>query len=275
MTTLTDLGFASIAAGVLARRRSAVRLLERSQADARSLKRMRMLRSKFGRGPVELVIPGRRFIVVLDPDDVGRVLNEAPTPFHPANLEKRKGLQWFQPHGVLISQGRIRDARRAVNEAALETASDLHHLSEDFTAVIAAEARQLIADTLERGQLDSSQFMTAWWRMVRRLTLGTRARDRRDHRPVAAAAQSGQLGVSIVTALPEAGSIPRTPSAVRRDTRAWHLDERRYGHTGWRGGRRGGSNSAVAVRIRRRGHGNHAGARAAGKPPRRFDSCPR
>jgi hypothetical protein len=177
MTTLTDLGFASIAAGVLARRRSAVRLLERSQADARSLKRMRMLRRKFGRGPVELVIPGRRFIVVLDPDDVGRVLNEAPTPFHPANLEKCKALQWFQPHGVLISQGRIRDARRAVNEAALETASDLHHLSEDFTAVIAAEARQLIADTLERGQLDSSQFMTAWWRMVRRLTLGTRARD--------------------------------------------------------------------------------------------------
>lgn len=44
-------------------------------------------------------------VVVLDPKDVGRVLAEAPTPFHPANREKRKALQWFQPHGVLISAG--------------------------------------------------------------------------------------------------------------------------------------------------------------------------
>lgn len=56
---------------------------------------------EFGRGPVELVVPGRRVIVVLDPADVGRVLAGAPAPFDPANREKRAALEQFQPHGVL------------------------------------------------------------------------------------------------------------------------------------------------------------------------------
>jgi hypothetical protein len=115
-TALTDLGFASIAAGVLARRRPVVRALEKMQADARAVQRMKRLRGEFGRGPVELVMPGRRMVVVLDPEDVGRVLAEAPTPFHPASREKRKALEWFQPHGVLISEGRIRQQRRALND---------------------------------------------------------------------------------------------------------------------------------------------------------------
>ncbi len=177
VATLTDLGFSSIAAGVLARRRPVVRLLERTQADARAVKRIHQLRRRFGRGPVELVIPGRRIIVIIDPDDVQRVLQEAPTPFHPANLEKRKALQWFQPHGVLISQGPIREPRRAFNEAALDSASDLHRMARSFTDVIADEASRLVAEVADHGHLDSSMYMTSWWRMVRRLTLGERARD--------------------------------------------------------------------------------------------------
>jgi cytochrome P450 len=175
--TLTDLGFASIAAGVLARRRPVVRLLEQMQADTRAVKRMQQLRREFGSGPVELVVPGRRMVVVLDPEDVGRVLAEAPTPFHPASLEKRKALQWFQPHGVLISSGRIRDRRRVLNEAVLDTGSALHRLADSFTAVIADEARGVVSDATASGHLDSAQFMTAWWRVVRRLALGDRARD--------------------------------------------------------------------------------------------------
>ena len=175
--TLTDLGAASIAAGVLARRRPVVRALERMQADARAVARMQRLREQFGRGPVELVIPGRRIVVLLDPDDVGRVLAEAPTPFHPANREKRKALEWFQPHGVLISQGPIRERRRVVNEAALDTHSDLHRLAPLFTDVIADEMGELVARTAAGRHLDSDMFMTAWWQMVRRLVLGSRARD--------------------------------------------------------------------------------------------------
>jgi cytochrome P450 len=175
--TLTDLGFASIAAGVLARRRPVVRALEKMQADARAVERMKRLRGEFGRGPVELVVPGRRMVIVLDPEDVGQVLAGAPTPFHPASVEKRKALQWFQPHGVLISEGPIRQQRRALNDVALESGWELHSMASSFVEKIVDEARRLVADATAHGHLDSSQFMTAWWRLVRRLALGERARD--------------------------------------------------------------------------------------------------
>jgi Cytochrome P450 len=177
LATLVDLGAASIAAGVIARRRPVVRLLERMQADGRAATRMKRLRKQFGRGPVELVLPGRRIVVILDPEDVGRVLAGAPDPFHPANIEKRKALEQFQPHGVLISKGPIREQRRVVNEFALDYGNDLHRLAPTFAEVIADEARHIIDDAAQRGQLDSMRFMAGWWRLVRRLTLGRSARD--------------------------------------------------------------------------------------------------
>jgi hypothetical protein len=44
LPTLIDLGGASIAAGVIARRRFVVGLLERTQADSRAIERMQWLR---------------------------------------------------------------------------------------------------------------------------------------------------------------------------------------------------------------------------------------
>jgi cytochrome P450 len=176
-TTLTDLGFASIAAGVIARRRPVVRLLERMQADERAVKRMKRLRREFGSGPVELVMPGRRMVVVLEPEDLKRVLDGAPTPFHPASPEKRKALQWFQPHGVLISEGPIRQQRRALNDVALESGWELHSMAGSLVGAIGDEARGLVANATARGHLDSAQVMRAWWRLVRRIALGDRARD--------------------------------------------------------------------------------------------------
>jgi hypothetical protein len=177
LMALIDLGASSVAAGVIARRRPVVRLLERTQADGRAVARMKRLRSRFGRGPVELVLPGRRILVILDPEDVGRVLAQAPYPFHPANIEKIKALEQFQPHGVLISKGPIREQRRVVNEAALDYGNDLHRLAPTFAEVIAGEGAAIIEDATRRGELDSMQFMAGWWRLVRRLTLGQSARD--------------------------------------------------------------------------------------------------
>jgi len=176
---LVDLGLASVSAGVIARRRPVVRVLERTQADTRGLKRLRELRRRFGRGPVELRIPGRRILVILDPDDVARVLQQSPSPFHPANQEKRQALSQFQPRGVLISTGRVREQRREVNEAALDTSSPLHRLAGPFAGIIAEETDRLASDVHASGRLESATFMTAWWRLVRRLVLGDAARD--DH----------------------------------------------------------------------------------------------
>lgn len=137
---------------------------------------MKRLRKEFGRGPVELMVAGRRMLVILDPEDVGRVLDHAPEPFHPANLEKRKALEWFQPHGVLISKGSIRQPRRELNEAALDAGADLHRLAGDFASVIAEEAEAIATDAVRAGRLSSFDFMSAWWRLVRRLAFGDAAR---------------------------------------------------------------------------------------------------
>ena len=175
--TLADLSGASIAAGVIARRRPVVGLLERIQADKRAITRMRRLREQFGGKPVELVLPGRRIVVLTEPSDVGHVLAESPAPFHPASWEKRHALAKFQPHGVLISRGPIRAQRRKLNEAALDSAAPLHHLSADFARVIEEEARTFAAQVVARGVLDAAEFTVWWWQLVRRIVLGDAARD--------------------------------------------------------------------------------------------------
>lgn len=175
--TLIELAGPSVAAGAIARRRSMVGLLERFQADQRSVDRLRDLRNTYGRGPVELAIPGRRIVVPLEPDDVARVLAGAPTPFDPANREKRRALQQFQPHAVLITQGALRGPRRALNEQVLDTRIPVHHLSEQFIDVIATETAKFAAVALERGGFDAARFTTMWWRVVRQIVLGPSARD--------------------------------------------------------------------------------------------------
>lgn len=150
---LADLGFTAVASGVIARRRAVMGALERAQADRRTVGRIRRLRAEFGSGPVELVIPGRRFVIVLDPADVATVLAGTPTPFHPANREKRAALRQFQPHGVLVSDEPVRDERRACNEAVLDTDAPMHRLAGPFAAVVAEEAHEIIESALRRGHL--------------------------------------------------------------------------------------------------------------------------
>nr|WP_305780763.1 cytochrome P450 [Nocardia nova] len=174
---LADLGLAPVAAGVIARRRGMMALLERVGADDRAVRRMHRLRREFGSGPVELVLPGRRVLVPLDPADVSRILDGAPTPFHPANREKIAALRTFQPHGVLISEGAAREQRRRLNEQALDTDRPLHHLADPFAGVVADAAREQIRAAVQRGGLDAAHFTTDWWRLVRRIVLGRRARE--------------------------------------------------------------------------------------------------
>lgn len=177
LAALADLGGVAVASGVIARRHSVVGLLERLQADRRTLARVQQLRRQFGSGPVELAIPGRRIVVILDPADVGQVLDRTPSPFHPASWEKRRALDKFQPHGVLISRGPARAERRVINEAALQTSAPLHHLAPTFAQVIAEEMTELAADALLSGSFTSAEFTRTWWRLVRRMVLGDNARD--------------------------------------------------------------------------------------------------
>lgn len=175
---LAQLGGPLVAGGVIARRRTMMALLEKLQTDAATVSIMAGLRERYGPGPLRLVVPGRTIVLPLTASDVARILASSPHPFTPANREKRAALSPFQPHGVLISRGSLRESRRRFNEDVLDTSEPLHYLAGTFATTINEEATQLISGVLDRrGVLDADLFITAWWRMVRRLTLGESARE--------------------------------------------------------------------------------------------------
>ncbi|MDF3313186.1 cytochrome P450 [Rhodococcus sp. T2V] len=173
----TALGYPAVAAGVIARRRPVMAVLETVRADDTTLETVRALRRRFGSGPVQLRLPGRRLAVVLDPEGVARVLAESPDPFTPANREKKSALSPFQPRGVLISGGHLRRQRRDFNEAVLDTSMPVHHLAPEIVPVIAEETNTLLDLAVRSGRLDAGQFTQMWWRIVRRIVFGSAARD--------------------------------------------------------------------------------------------------
>ncbi|WP_433802138.1 cytochrome P450 [Actinomycetospora sp. CA-084318] len=164
----------NIAQGVIARRPTVVRLAQRCQVDAGVVHETARLRRRYGRGPLRLRVPGRELALVLDAEDVHRVLDGTPDPFTPANAEKRAALGQFQPHGVLVSRGSERASRRRINEHALDTGHPVHGDAEAIVAAVHDEVGGLLART---DDLTWTAAQQAWRRAVRRVVLGEQARD--------------------------------------------------------------------------------------------------
>lgn len=164
----------TIAGGVIKRRPSVMRLAGKLDADRGAIAELSRLRARHGDAPVLLPIPGRPVALVLSAADVGEVLAATPDPFTPATREKIGALARFQPHGVLISEGSARSARRELNERALETPQPLHHLADTMRSVVRTETDRLLDGCTV---LDWRRFDETWWRIVRRVVLGETARD--------------------------------------------------------------------------------------------------
>jgi cytochrome P450 len=161
----------TLAKGVIVRRPGVMAFSEKMQSDATAIDTMRHLRDRYGPEPVRLRITGRSVAVLVDPADVGRLLAESPEPFALATKEKKAALKHFQPHGVLISEGEDRERRRELNERALRPDR------ERIEAVVRDEADLLTRHVMSTGELTWDSFNQAWWRIVRRIVLGDRARD--------------------------------------------------------------------------------------------------
>lgn len=163
----------TLAGGVIKRRPAAMAVAGKLQVDRPAVRLLRRLRDRHYGRPLRLRVPGRTVELALSGADVKRVLAGAPTPFSPSTVEKRAALGHFQPHGVLISGPADRPARRAFTEATLQPGRPLHALAEPFARAIAEEAATLrTAETL-----DWDTFNVTWWRVVRRVVLGSAARD--------------------------------------------------------------------------------------------------
>ena len=165
-----------VAGGAIARRPRVMALAERLDLDSRAVAEMQRLHARYGPGPVQ-VTPGRRLALLLDPDDVHRVLNSSPEPFAPASREKRGALGHFQPGGVLVSSPEQRAHRRPFNEQVLQADRPVHDHGEHIAAVVEEETSALLGQVRFAGELAWDAFAISWWRIVRRVVLGDSARD--------------------------------------------------------------------------------------------------
>jgi cytochrome P450 len=162
-----------VAKGPILRRPKVVHLLARSGAEGRGVRLLARLRRKYGDGPLLLRWPLREQAVVLAPKHLRRILAETPEPFAADSSEKKAALAYFQPEGVLISEGADRAERRRFNEQVLESACPVHSLAPSLTAFVEAETAPLRAAS----SLSWPGFTRAWYRMVRQAVFGAAERD--------------------------------------------------------------------------------------------------
>jgi cytochrome P450 len=165
--------------GILIRRPTMEAAAERIGFDTRAVKTMQYLRRKYGPAPLLLAVPGRPQLLLFDPRDVARILNGSPRPFRTDTKEKRAALNHFEPGNVLVADPNRRAALRTLHEAALATSSTVHPFVSRFREVIRHEYRDVMRGG-NRGEISWPMFAAAWFRMVRRIVLGDRARDDED-----------------------------------------------------------------------------------------------
>jgi cytochrome P450 len=170
-------GLPTLAMGPIIRRRGVMKVAETMDFISQAVKTLQGMREKHGAGPIMMNIFGRKQAVLLNYDDVRRVLDETPEPFATVSSEKFAALAHFEPQNVLISHGPDRAARRRLNEETLEHDQPLHSLSERLLRVTEEEIRPLLQRSAELGHLDWDSFYDAWFRMVRRVIFGDSARD--------------------------------------------------------------------------------------------------
>ena len=174
---LTDVVLPTFGKGVILRRPAVVALAERFDLDHRAVRRMQALRRRYGGGPLMMDLLGRKVAVLLEPEHVRRVLDGTPEPFSPASNEKRSALGHFEAAGSLVSTGRERAQRRAFSATILGQQGPNFAAGSAFARIVDEEVTSLLswAGTL----LDWLEFSETWQRIVRRMVLGSAARDDR------------------------------------------------------------------------------------------------
>jgi cytochrome P450 len=166
----------SVGQGPILRRPRVLGLVDRLDPDRRAVGLVQRLRVSYGDGPLLLAVPGRSVLLLLTAAQVREVLEGGPEPFTPASSEKVAALAHFQPHGVLISRGAVREDRRRFNEAVLEAEQPVHHLGEHVVGIARDEVGALAATSRFARGFGWDEWHAMWWRVVRRVVLGDDAR---------------------------------------------------------------------------------------------------
>ncbi len=184
--------------GLFRRRARAVRAATRADVDRWGVRLLRGMRRNYGGSPVWVRVGPSPALLLLDVDDVRRLLEGSPDPFASDPEAKRKGMAHFQPDALTISRGGEWRSRRPFNEAVLATGERPHPLAERATAVVADEIETALAAA--GGAVDWETWSTAFQRITRRIVLGDAARE------------DGELTAQLARMMDEANSLPDGPS---------------------------------------------------------------
>ena len=151
--------------GIFKRRPVPVKAATAIRVDGDGAALLAGLRDKHDGRPVWVRVIRDPALLLLDIDDVRRVLEGSPHPFAPDPEAKRKGMAHFQPEALTISRGELWEQRRAFACAVLDQAP------RDRFAQLAEE---------ELGGLDEITFDSlhaGFRRLTRRMVLGDAARE--------------------------------------------------------------------------------------------------
>src|SRR6476620_2297087 len=93
--------------GIFRRRRAPVGVATLSGVDGHAVGLLSRLRRNHGPGPLWHRVLRDRALLLLDGDDVRRVLEGSPDPYAADPPAKRKGMAHFQPDALTISRGEL------------------------------------------------------------------------------------------------------------------------------------------------------------------------
>ena len=156
--------------GLFRRRSKAVAAATLAGIDGKAVHFLAGLSRKYDGRPVWVRMALDEALLILDPDDVGRVLNGSPDQYAADPDAKRKGMVVFQPEALTISRGEQWRSRRRFTDAVMEQAGPPAGMS-DWVQEVTCE---------EIAKLDSAPITWEPWnravqRITRRVVLGDAA----------------------------------------------------------------------------------------------------
>jgi cytochrome P450 len=187
--------------GIFRRRPGRVAVATRLNTDGRAVRLMEGLRRRHGRGPLWVRVVTNRALLMLEVEDVRRVLEESPARFASDPEPKRRGMGHFQPDALTLSRGALWQDRRRFTEAVLDTPKPVHRLADRFMRVVREEVDVLL-DELGANDLELAHdgLHRAFERIVRRIVLGDTARD------------DEELTALLAELMSQANGLPSEPS---------------------------------------------------------------
>jgi hypothetical protein len=191
----------NVVQGLFRRRRKAVAVATKANADGLAAGFMAGLKRRYGSGPLWIRVAKNDALLLLGETEIRGSLEGSPDPFAADPEPKRTGMSHFQPDALTISRGEVWKDRRRFTEAVLDTAEPVHRLADRFAVVCVEEATRLVPSA----ELDWDTWNRAVRRATRRIILGD------------SAAEDEDLSELLGELMDEANGLPKERSSDRYD----------------------------------------------------------